>query len=117
MGIRITRNIKFLGFFFLLVFTMQVTGLTCFGEDLPLNTSGIQGSSQLIKANLDEGTDANPPADIIDHYQCPCHLTFTETPSTELISYQSTGVPAFFAGDLSLNKVSADILQPPKLLI
>ncbi|HLE17449.1 MAG TPA: hypothetical protein VI728_04090 [Syntrophales bacterium] len=112
-----TRIGKFIGFLLLIVFTLQVTDLACVGEDLPRSALGIQGGVQLIAADLDEGKRSYSPSGILDECQCPCHLSFTNTPSTEVSSIQTISLSLFAAADLSLKKISADIFQPPKVLI
>ncbi|MBI3754290.1 MAG: hypothetical protein HY266_09680 [Deltaproteobacteria bacterium] len=104
---------KATGIFLLIIFTLQMTDIACIGEDLSLNTLGIQGENQLIKADLKE----HSPVSVLDGCQCPCHLSFLQFPSTEVISYQAIGLPLTFAGNPCLKKVSANIFQPPKVLI
>lgn len=87
-----TRIGKMIGFFLLIVFALQVTDLTCTGEDLSSNNPGIQGSYQLEKADTGKGKNANSPTVSLDECQCPCHLSFTQTPSAEVNSYQSIGL-------------------------
>jgi hypothetical protein len=116
MGSQMTRIGKIIGFFLLVVFTLQVTDLTCSGDGLPLNT-GIHGEKQLIKADVDKGKNAYSPAGILDDCLCPCHLSFTQSPSTEVNTYQTISLSSFPAGDLSLKEISTDIFQPPKVLI
>ncbi len=113
--LKMTRIRKVIGMLFLIVFVLQVTDIICVGEDLSFNTHAIQGEYQRIKADLDKRQSADSPAGI--HDQCPCHLSFTQTPSTEVNSYQSIGVSSFLAGDLSLKKISTDIFRPPKVFI
>lgn len=115
MGLQMTSICKIISFFLLIVFTLQVTDIICVGEELSFNTHAIQGEYQHIKADLDKGKSAYPPAGI--HDQCPCHLSFMQTLSTEVTSYQSIGVSSFLAGDLFLKKISTDIFQPPKVFI
>ncbi|TAN63180.1 hypothetical protein EPN18_03085 [bacterium] len=111
-----TRTGKIIGLFLLILFTMQVTDLTCVGDDLSLNTFECC-ENQLIKADSGKGKTAYSLAGILDQCQCPCHLSFTQTKSVEVISCQSIVVASFFAGDQTLKKISADIFQPPKVLI
>jgi len=120
MGFKFSRIGKIIGLFLLIIFTLQVTDLACIGEDRfvnATNTAGVHGENQLIKADLDEGNNINPTADILAQCQCPCHLGFMETPFAEVTSYQSISLSSFPAVDLSLKKISTDIFQPPKLLI
>lgn len=112
-----TRIGKIIGFFLLIVFTLQVTDITCAGDDLTLKTPGIQGSVQIVGADCDDGKRAYSPGDILDECHCPCHLSFTNTPSTEVSSAQTISTSMYAAVDLSLKKISADIFQPPKILI
>ena len=109
---------KITGFFLLIVFTLQVTDLTCLGEDKAFNSTGIQGEYQFIHAvDMDNGSSAYSPVGILDKCQCPCHLSFTYSPFTGITSYQVIGLPLTSTSNLSLKKISPDIFQPPKVLI
>ena len=112
-----TRISKIIGFFLLIVFTLQVTDITCAGDDLPSKTYGIEGSVQIMAAGCDDGKRADSPGGILDECHCPCHLSFTNTPSTEVSSAQTISTSVYAAVDLSLKKISSDIFQPPKILI
>jgi|GEM_PF-5492323 hypothetical protein len=112
-----TRIGKIIGVFLLIVFTLQVTDLACVGEELPSSAAGIQSSEQILSADINEVKRAFSPGGILDECQCPCHLSFTNTPSTEVSSVQIISASLFAAFDLSLKKITSDIFQPPKILI
>lgn len=103
---------KTIGIFLLIIFTLQVTDITCIAEDSVLNIPA-QGEHQLKKADLKEYSSVS----VLDECRCPCHLSFLQFPSTEVIAYQAIGLPLTFAGGPCLKNVSANIFLPPKVLI
>lgn len=116
MGSQMSCIGKIIGFFLLIVFTLQVTDLTCVDEGVSLKKPGTQSEVQ-IKADLDKGSSAYSPAGILDECQCPCHLNFSQSPSTEVSSYHAIVSSLALIRDIPLKKISADIFQPPKVLI
>jgi len=108
---------KFIVFFLLIIFTIQVTDLTCVDEDASFHGPEKQGEVHLLLADLDEEQGAYAPGSILDECQCPCHLSFTHTTSAEVSSIKTISLSLFAPVDLSLKKISADIFQPPKVLI
>jgi len=111
-----SRISKVIGLVLLIVFTLQVSDLTCIGDSLSLNTPGTYGENQHITAELNKGKTA-PPAVSLNQCQCPCHLSFTHAPSTEANSYRSICLSLLPAGEQALKEISTDIFQPPKVLI
>lgn len=57
MGSKMIRIGKTIDLFLLIIFTLQVTGITCVCED-SFSTLVVQGELQLQKADLDDGSNA-----------------------------------------------------------
>jgi hypothetical protein len=108
---------KTVGILLLITLTLQVTDLTCGGEGLSLNAPGMEGALQLGKSDLDSGNSTYFHSDILHLCSCPCHLSFTPSQSALFVAYLVIVLSSLTAYKLSLNKISIDILQPPKILI
>ena len=108
------RFIKSVGFFLLIIFALQVTDVTCYGEDLSFVTP-VQSEHQLkaVDSNNKDITDSS--SSIIGHCQCPCHLSFSLVPGASIISCLLIGIPLNISDYFSIQKVSTDIFQPPKI--
>ena len=112
---RKTRIGKVISIFLFLVFTLQVTDLTCVEEAFSFNTPETQGEYQLTKADLDSGSSGFLNTNILECH-CPCHLSFLYPSSIETIFCQEIGLHVTLTDDLS-PKIPMDIFQPPKALI
>lgn len=100
----------------LVVLVIQISGLTCVGEDL---SSGI---SQLKAYNQSDGsaTDAHDAADTDDTgdlYRCPCHLSFTHTTTIAVTAFSPFVVPLTPSNHLFTKNISKTIFQPPRIVL
>jgi len=102
--------------FLLVIFTLQVTGMTCVGEDISSNAAAAQDECQLKAPCTDCGSSTHSTA-IFDEYHCPCHLSFSQPPSETIVSYHTTELLSVKTGGPSIKGISIDIFQPPRTLI
>ena len=101
---------KFVCFFLFIIMSLQLSGLTCFGEEaIPLN---IYDKGFHLKTNTDNEDQSNPSID-----NCPCHLNLTPTLYTNLTSYKSTVTPVMTANLLYIKNITDSIFQPPRTIL
>lgn len=109
-------NGKIIGIFLLIVFTLQMTGLSCFGES-PFQVSGIENEFQLKNADTDMGngmSDSNTI--IINHDHCSCHLSFL-LPFLETTFITSSHSEVMLTKCQSMPTIPIDFFEPPEVLI
>jgi len=116
INMKITSLVKTMSILFFVVFTLQVSGLTCIGEPL-FKISGVQGEYQIKAIDSDNGGGAYSSPVNLEESHCPCHLSFSHflsiasayyPPSVQLSLIQKDGIPI---------KILTDIFHPPKALI
>ncbi|HAG51979.1 MAG TPA: hypothetical protein DHU69_06815 [Deltaproteobacteria bacterium] len=108
--------IKSISIFLFIIFSLQVSDFTCVKDSPAFGFPAVQDGHQLKSVDFNKDLSSFPDA-ITGYCQCPCHLSFLQFPSTEILSYLQPGLPAIRASQLSIRKISTDIFQPPKILI
>ena len=107
--------IKSIGLLLLVIFVLQVGGLTCANDVYAAGPSVVQGESIVKAVDLDGGVDTSSPTDLRYECQCPCHLSFSIIESATLSSCHRTESPLIHITRFSISSLSKDILQPPKV--
>jgi len=100
----------------LIIFTFQVTGMTCVGEDVSPNAAAAQGECQLKAPCKDDGGTTHSST-VFDEHHCPCHLSFSQSPPETIASYQTIALLSVRTGVPSVKGISVGIFQPPRVLI
>ena len=100
----------------LIIFTLQVTGMSCVGEDISLNANVGQGECQLKAPCKDDVGNTHSGA-LFDKYHCPCHLSFSQSPSETIAYYQTIELLSVRTGVPSIKGISVGIFQPPRVFI
>lgn len=111
----IIRAVSFLLF---IVLALQLTGATCYGEELTIGSSNLQADHQ-IKHAIPDGHDttSNSTGDIDDSFHCPCHGNFTQA-SPVTLGYRLSIVLAATPPDhFALKNISTRFFQPPRTIL
>lgn len=115
LNMKMARIGKIIGIFLLIVFALQVTDLTCFGES-SFKMSGTQNGFQLKTSDLDNGNGIYASTAGINNCQCPCHLSFSSSPFLTITSTPTDSL-VILTNRLSIHKISIDLFQPPEAII
>ncbi|MEK7679822.1 MAG: hypothetical protein AAB356_06495 [Deltaproteobacteria bacterium] len=108
--------IKLLCLILFVIFALQVTDVTCYGEDLSFETPA-QSGHQLKAGDSDNNDAAKFSSGILEHCQCPCHLSFSPSPAASSIPCLLTDARPIIVNSFSIQKTSTDIFQPPKSIL
>lgn len=113
---KIDRLVKTMSILLFVIFTLQVSGLTCFGEPL-FKIPRVQNDYQIKAIDSDNGGNSYSPVLNLDDSHCPCHLSFSHFPSIASAYYPSfVQLPLIQKDDIPI-KILTDIFHPPKVLI
>lgn len=113
----ITSFGKIIGFFLLMVFTLQVTVVPCYGDDVSFETYGTQGEHQ-IKAGDSDNKDVFDSSSVaLDYCQCPCHLSLSPVPDASGVSCLLTSTSLNIGDHGFVQTISTDIFQPPQIIL
>lgn len=108
--------VKTISIFLFVVFTLQVSGLTCFGEP-SFKIPGVQGDYQIKISDSDNGGDLYFPVLNHDESHCPCHLSFSHSLSIAIAFYPQPVQLSLIQIDDIPKEVLTNIFHPPKVLI
>ncbi len=106
---------KSIGFVLLVIFVIQVGGLTCANDIYAAGPFVAQGEQVIKTADLDIGADASLDGDLLYECQCPCHLNFSPIKSSAVSSYWITESKLIYVTKVSASGSPGEILQPPKI--
>ncbi len=112
--------IRTTGLFLLVIFVLQVGGITCANDIYYVVPSDLQHASYTTQADraadMEKSRDAGLPAgDLLYECQCPCHLNFSSIETPAVSSYPVTESPLVQLTSISIQTLSREILQPPKI--
>lgn len=109
--------IKSISLLLLIIFVLQIGGLTCANDIYVIGPSEVQGESLIKAIDIERGGDMSSPTDQLYECQCPCHLSFSQIEPTTIATKWLLEPHFFHITKHSIRSLSREILQPPKILI
>lgn len=116
----LTRFFKYICMLLLLTMSIQLSGLDCVADEVPINTEVIQ--LEYLQTSLPEAipdSDKNFPDSSHDNdeHLCPCHLTFTESLTLGLTSFNDIATLVILPEPSLVENIPNSFFQPPKNIL
>lgn len=110
--------IKAASFMLFIVMALQLTGITCYGEELTIGSSNLQADHQVKNATPDgQDTTGNSTGGVDDSFHCPCHISFTQPLPVTLAYHSSIVLDAIPSDQFYLKNISTRFFQPPRTIL
>ncbi len=101
-----------------IVLALQLTGATCYGEKLTIESSNTQVAHQVVHATPDShDASKHSPVDLYDSFHCPCHGNFTQPASITLTFHTSIVVAYALPDHFFFENISTRLFQPPRTIL
>lgn len=107
--------IKTTGLFLLVIFVLQVGGLTCANDIYEISPSSAQGQIVIKAADLESKANSASYGDLLYECHCPCHLNFSPIETVAVSTYWITESSLLHLSKFYIPILSREILQPPKI--